>query len=105
MEDFEQQLQEVYFAVDRYVKFRIGMAESEDLVQDICLAAYRSYGQLKDRNAFKSWIFSIARNKCNDFFRISKVFFIVELLVSQKMPFLHHLHPTPRDKQTTQYRA
>ena len=68
MEDFEQQLQEVYFAVDRYVKFRIGMADSEDLVQEICLAAYRSYGQLKDRNAFKSWIFSIARNKCNDCF-------------------------------------
>lgn len=71
MEDFEQQLQEVYFAVDRYVKFRIGMADAEDLVQEICLAAYRSYGQLKDGNAFKSWIFSIARNKCNDFFRKS----------------------------------
>ena len=69
MDDFEQQLQEVYSAVQRYVHYRLNNADAEDLVQEVCLTAYRKYGQLKDRTAFRSWILSIARNKCNDYFR------------------------------------
>ena len=73
MEDFEKQLQLVFSAVDRYVKFRIGSPDAEDLVQEVCLMAYRRYGQLNDKAAFKSWILSIARNKCSDYFRSRKI--------------------------------
>ncbi|MBQ2786129.1 MAG: sigma-70 family RNA polymerase sigma factor [Oscillospiraceae bacterium] len=33
------------------------------------LSAYRKFPQLKNKDAFKTWIISIARNKCNDYFR------------------------------------
>jgi len=33
------------------------------------LSAYRKFPQLKNKDAFKPWIISIARNKCNDYFR------------------------------------
>lgn len=70
MEHFEAKLAEVYTVVDRYVKYRLnGIPDAEDLVQEICLTAYRKYDQLQDKSAFKSWILSIARNRCNDYFR------------------------------------
>lgn len=71
MDKFETQLSVAYSAVDRYVKFRVPVSDAEDLVQEICLKAYQKYDQLKDKTAFKSWILSIARNKCNDYFRSS----------------------------------
>ncbi len=73
MVDFEELLQGCFPALDRYVKFRVGTREAEDLVQEICLSAYRNFGQLKARSAFKSWILSIARNKCNDHFRATRL--------------------------------
>ena len=73
MDDFEERLRHVYPAVDRYVKFRVGNDEAEDIVQEICLTAYQKYGQLKAPGAFKGWILSIARNKCNDHFRGRKL--------------------------------
>lgn len=70
MEPFEARMEEIYSSVDRYVKYRLnGTSDAEDLVQEICLTACRKYDQLKDQNAFKSWILSIARNRCNDYFR------------------------------------
>lgn len=33
------------------------------------MTAYQKFGQLKNKNSFKAWIISIARNKCNDYFR------------------------------------
>jgi len=71
MDEFEQQLRTVFPAVQRYVHYRLNNADAEDVVQEVCLTAYRKYGQLKDSEAFRSWIISIARNKCNDYFRRS----------------------------------
>lgn len=73
MDDFEPRFREVQGAVERYVKFRLDNVDAEDVFQEVCLTAYRSYGQLKDKAAFKSWILSIARNKCNDYFRSRKI--------------------------------
>lgn len=69
MDDFELHFGEVRGAVERYVKFRLNNADAEDVFQEICLTAYRKYDQVKDKASFKSWILSIARNKCNDYFR------------------------------------
>ncbi len=69
MEDFEVQLEAVRSTVEKYVKFRINSSDADDLIQDICLTAYLKYGQLRTIEAFKPWIISIARNRCNDYFR------------------------------------
>lgn len=70
MEPFEALLQAHKSAVERFVYFRLpSTTEAEDLFQDICLTAYQNFSMLKDQSAFKAWIISIARNKCNDYFR------------------------------------
>lgn len=70
MDDFEARLSQVHGAVERYVKYRLnGTPDAEDVFQEVCLTAFRKYGQLQDKAAFKSWILSIARNKCSDYFR------------------------------------
>ena len=67
---FEVRLEAVYSVVDRYVKYRLnGGTDAEDLLQDICLTAYLKYDQLEKKESFKAWILSIARNRCNDYFR------------------------------------
>ncbi len=70
MERFEQLLEAQRVAVERFVRFRIGdRADGDDVLQEIYLAAYQKFSQLKKQEAFKGWILSIARNKCNDYFR------------------------------------
>ncbi len=70
MEYFEAQLDAVYPAVERYVKYKLnGNPDAEDLLQDICLTAYLKYGQLERKESFRSWVLSIARNRCTDYFR------------------------------------
>ena len=69
MTDFEVQLHAVRTALEKYVLFRLNNSDAEDVYQDICLTAYIKYPQLKNKDSFKPWILSIARNKCNDYFR------------------------------------
>ena len=70
MDDFESQLARVRSGVERYVLFRVdNAADAEDVFQEVCLTAYRKYGQLQNKEAFKAWLLSIARNKCSDYFR------------------------------------
>ena len=70
MEDFETLLAAHQGAVERYVRFRLpGAADADDVLQEVWLAAYRRFGQLKNQDAFKAWVLSIARNKCADWFR------------------------------------
>ena len=37
-------------------------ADAEDLVQETCLQAFRSFGQLRDARATKTWLFAILRS-------------------------------------------
>lgn len=70
MEDFEALLSPCRGAVERFVKFKIPVAaDAEDVLQEIYLTAYLKYGQLRDKDAFKPWLLSIARNRCSDYFR------------------------------------
>ncbi len=39
------------------------------MLQEVFLAACQKFAQLKNKDFFKAWIISIARNKCNDYFR------------------------------------
>ena len=70
MDEFENLLAAERISVERFVRFRINSeADADDVLQDVFLTAYQKFPQLKNRDAFKAWIISIARNKCNDYFR------------------------------------
>ena len=70
MDEFEKLLSEVCSGVERFVRYRLpSQTDADDVLQEIYLSAYRNFPNLKNKDAFKPWIISIARNKCNDYFR------------------------------------
>ena len=70
MDEFEKLLSEVSSGVERFVRYRLpSQTDADDVLQEIYLSAYRNFPNLKNKDAFKPWIISIARNKCNDYFR------------------------------------
>lgn len=70
MDEFEKLLRDVSSGVERFVRYRLpSQTDADDVLQEVYLRAYRKFPQLKNRDAFKPWIISIARNKCNDYFR------------------------------------
>ena len=72
MDAFEALLSEHRGSVERLVKFRLpSNADAEDVLQEIWLTACRSFHTLRDPARFRPWIFQIARNRCNDYFRES----------------------------------
>lgn len=69
MDQFESLLEEAQPAVERFVRFRINdKADADDVLQEIFFTAYQKFPQLRNKDSFKAWIISIARNKCNDHF-------------------------------------
>lgn len=67
---FEQMLKEYCVFAERFVKFKIPLkADAEDILQEVYALAYQNFAQLKNQDSFKFWLLSIARNKCNDYFR------------------------------------
>lgn len=70
MDEFEKMLRDVRSGVERFVRYRLpSQADADDVLQEVYLSAYRKFSGLKNSEAFKAWIISIARNKCNDYFR------------------------------------
>ena len=70
MDEFEKMLRDVSSGVERFVRYRLpSQTDADDVLQEIYLSAYRNFPGLKNKSAFKPWIISIARNKCNDYFR------------------------------------
>ena len=70
MDELEKLLKEEQVSVERFVRFRMdSKADADDVLQEVYFAAYQKFLQLKNKDSFKAWIISIARNKCNDYFR------------------------------------
>ena len=70
MDEFERLLAAQQLSLERMVRFRLPIqADADDVLQEIYFSAYQKFHQLKNKDAFKPWIISIARNKCNDYFR------------------------------------
>ena len=70
MESFESRLLEVKHVVENYVRFRLSDGPDwEDVAQEVFTLAYLRYSQLKEKNAFKGWILTIARNRCAEYYR------------------------------------
>lgn len=71
MDEFEQLLAHHRNVLERFIRFRISNSfDADDIFQETCIGAYRNFDSLKDKALFKPWIISIARNKCNDYFRL-----------------------------------
>jgi len=69
---FEQKLAECKNALERFVYFKMpNKTDGDDVLQEALLAAYANRGLLKNAEGFKPWLFRIAANKCNDFYRTS----------------------------------
>ncbi len=67
---FESLYAENKNAIERYVHFKVSNKfDADDILQEIHIAAYRSFPSLKNNDAFKGWLVSIARNKLNDYLR------------------------------------
>ena len=65
--DFEQLLAEHRTSAERYVRFRLSSrSDADDVLQEVFLTAYHRFDQLKNKEAFKAWLISIARSKCSD---------------------------------------
>lgn len=70
MTKFEILLNECKKAVERFVRFKLlSKPDAEDILQEIYLTAFQKFDTLADKSHFKAWIISIARNKCNDYYR------------------------------------
>lgn len=68
---FEELLCENKRAIERFVYYRLpSKADGDDVLQEVFLTAFQKFETLKDRSVFKSWLLRIARNKCNDYFRL-----------------------------------
>lgn len=71
MDDFDELLEAERIYAERYVRFRIASkADADDVLQEVYLAAYQKFSQLKNKESFKAWLISIAKNKCSDYFRM-----------------------------------
>lgn len=69
MDEFEKLLESERILIERFVRFRLNSkADADDVLQEVCLATYQKFSQLKNSSSFKAWVISIARNKCNDYF-------------------------------------
>lgn len=65
---YDHYIQPVY----RYLLSKVGnVQDAEDLAGQTFLAALQSFPKYKHKGKFAAWLFSIARNKANDFFRSS----------------------------------
>ena len=70
MDEFEKLLEAERASVERFVRFRLNSkADADDVLQEVFLVACQKFYQLNNKGSFKAWIISIARNKCNDYFR------------------------------------
>lgn len=68
---FEQMLCKHKPAIERFVYYRLPTKEDgDDVLQEVYLTAFQKHGSLKDVNAFKAWMLRIAKNKCNDYYRM-----------------------------------
>jgi len=62
-------LKPIYVFIYRYIGKQ---EEAEDIVQDVFVRVWRNLKKFDREKSFKTWIFSIAKNACIDFFRKKK---------------------------------
>jgi len=67
---FESLLDKHRVVVERYINFRMPSSfDADDVIGETYYAAYIGFSKLHNKELFKQWILSIARNQCNLWFR------------------------------------
>lgn len=67
---FEELVKEHGTAIFKYILTLVKHKElAEDLYQEVLLSAYLAYPSIKEQSKYKSWLFTIAINKCRDYWR------------------------------------
>ena len=90
---FEQLLEEYGVIAERFVKFRIPIrTDAEDVLQEVYTLAYQKFFQLNNKDSFKFWLLSIARNKCNDYFRKQAVRLEIPIEALEEKQFTDSRH-------------
>ena len=70
MNTFEDLVNEYGIAIYKYILSLVNHKElAEDLYQEVLLSAYLAYPSIKEQSKYKSWLFTIAVNKCRDYWR------------------------------------
>lgn len=73
IEVFENWVRENGGALLRYIRKQVQNRElSEDLYQEVLISAYLALPSFENRANLKSWIYTIAMNKCRDYWRKEK---------------------------------
>jgi RNA polymerase sigma-70 factor (ECF subfamily) len=62
--------------------------DAEDLTQDVFEQAYRKLRSLQDPQRFRSWLYSIAVNRCNDFLRKKKYQALLQIRTSRELDLM-----------------
>lgn len=72
-DSFEILVREFQLPLRAFLIAKIGdAAAADDLAQEVFLAAFRSVGGLNQNRSFRSWLFTVARNKAVDHLRAKK---------------------------------
>mgnify|MGYP001821914221 FL=1 len=71
---FEQLIDRYQGEIFRMIYYRIrARMDTEDLTQDVFVRAYRNISRIREPHKFRSWLFTIAVNRVNDYLRKKKV--------------------------------
>lgn len=69
-DSFEVMVKEHGKAIFNYIFSLVRQKElSEDLYQEVLMSAFLAFNTVKETKRIKSWLFTIARNKCRDHWR------------------------------------
>lgn len=97
--EFTRHYHQTATAVFHYLYSRVNnVDDAEDLTSQTFLTAFEKISTLRDPEKFKPWVFTIARNKANDFFRKSQRHSNVALDEEIAQKDLHPDKITPKDK-------
>jgi RNA polymerase sigma-70 factor (ECF subfamily) len=71
---FDQLIDRYQGDIYRMIYYRIHrQMDAEDLTQDVFVRAYRSISRLREPQRFRSWLYTIAVNRVNDYLRKKRV--------------------------------
>jgi len=71
---FDQLIDRYQGDIHRMIYYRIrARMDAEDLTQDVFIRAYRSISRLREPQRFRSWLYTIAVNRVNDYLRKKRV--------------------------------
>jgi len=63
--------------------------DAEDLTQDVFELAYKKIKRLQDPQRFRAWLYTIAVNRCNDFFRKKKYMALLQMRTAEEQELMN----------------